>query len=200
MGQGACAGGVSLCRVLLHQGLASLSPRARSLRNPALVFPSFERCVKKFWFCRGTVTQLAKALYCKPEDSGPIFPHLSLPLISVHFRSSHSVRPYQNKSKTGPKNIFIKVKHFFFMSPLFLWLFNSPTADSTTRTSRTSATTVIVVTRMRPAWRCTCRHTRSNTPNSTPAACATAPTPRYVNHMKPQPTLLLAYMNSFFFF
>ncbi|XP_029587588.1 zinc finger protein 384 isoform X7 [Salmo trutta] len=54
----------------------------------------------------------------------------------------------------------------------------SLTAGSTTKTSRTSATTATAVTQTRPVWRCTCPLTRSNTPSSTPVACATAPTPR----------------------
>lgn len=67
----------------------------------------------------------------------------------------------------------------------------SLTGGSTTRTSLSSAKTVTAVTRTRPAWRCTCPPTPSNTPSCTPVACATARTPRYVLDRLSNPLLRL---------
>lgn len=57
---------------------------------------------------------------------------------------------------------------------------HSLTVGNTTKISRTSATTVTVVTQTLPAWRCTCPHTPSNMPSCSPVASVTDHIPRYV--------------------
>ncbi|GLD59433.1 zinc finger protein 384a isoform X4 [Lates japonicus] len=83
--------------------------------------------------------------------------------------STHGFTPVTDRTSAT----ILAVKKLSLSCPTY-----SLTVGSTTKTSRSSATTVTVVTQMLPAWRCTCPHTLSNMPSCSPVASVTDPIPR----------------------